>query len=157
MLVKEVMSESVATIGADATLEEAAQTMFARGVDALLVMDGKRLAGIIGLRDMFTAPRLASQASEMPRGRTEHELRAVWRSQTVRNQMTDQVLTVTEELPAMEAAALMANLGKHPLPVLRAGKVVGTIDRWDIVRALLGVASQTAVTAADHALDGAGA
>jgi acetoin utilization protein AcuB len=157
MLVKEVMSESLATIGAEATLEEAAQTMLARGVDALLVMDGKRLAGIIGLRDMFTAPRSASLAERMPGRLTELDLRAVWRSQTVRNQMTDQVLTVTEELPVMEAAALMANLGKHPLPVLRAGKVVGTIDRWDVVRALLGLESQTIVTPGNHALDGAGA
>lgn len=153
MLVQDVMSTSVATITADATLEEAACAMLAHGVDVLLVMDGEDLAGIIGLRDLFTVPVAASLARSMPGGRTEHALRAVWRSQTVRDQMTDQVLTVNEELPAMQAAALMVNLGKHPLPVLRDGKVVGTIDRWHIVRAILEL--PVADSAADRAHDGA--
>lgn len=155
MLVREIMSERLAAISCDATLDEAAHMMLGLGLDALLVMDGETLAGIIGLRDLFTAPYSASLVTGVPIRRTEHELRAVWNSQTLRNQMTDQVLTVPEELPVMEAAALMANLGKHPLPVLRAGSVVGTIDRRDIVRALLGQPLQTAVTPAGHATDGA--
>lgn len=153
MFVREVMSEHLATIAADATLEEAAHVMITHSVDALLVMDGRVLAGVIGLRDLFTAPLSASLVSGMPRRRTELDLRAVWQSQSVRNQMTDQVIVVADELPVMEAAALMANLGKHPLPVLRNNEVVGAIDRRDIVRALLGMEPPIAVAPAELAAD----
>lgn len=155
MFVKDVISESVAAIGVGTTLEDAAHTMLAHSVDALLVMDGERLAGIIGVRDLFTVPLAVSLAPGMPGGRTEYELQSVGRSQTVRNQMDDQVLTVDEELPVIKAAPLMVNLGKHPLPVLRGGRVIGAIDRWHTVRAILELEWPDAVGAADPAPDGA--
>jgi len=51
--------------------------------------------------------------------------------------MNDRVRSVTEEATVLQAAATMVNTGKHPLPVMRAGQVVGVIDRADVVRALL--------------------
>jgi CBS domain-containing protein len=42
---------SVATIGPDASLNEATQEMIARGVRLLIVMEGERVAGLITARD----------------------------------------------------------------------------------------------------------
>jgi CBS domain-containing protein len=65
------------------------------------------------------------------------QLLADWKCIPVRNVMNDRVRSVTEEATVLQAAATMVNTGKHPLPVMRAGQVVGVIDRADVVRALL--------------------
>jgi len=41
------------------------------------------------------------------------------------------------ETPLLQAAALMPNSGKHPLPVRRDGRIVVIISREGTVRALL--------------------
>jgi CBS domain-containing protein len=137
MLVKDVMRSEVIHIGSPAILHEAAELMLARGVDTLLVMEDEQLLGVIGLRDLFTAPLSASYGNRMNNLRSEQDLFDIWQKQTVGNVMNDRVLTVTDEMPLMSAAALMVNSGKHPLPVTHDGKVVGMIARTDVVRALL--------------------
>jgi CBS domain-containing protein len=51
--------------------------------------------------------------------------------------MNEKVMSVVEETTLLRAVELMVNSGKHPLPVLRNGKVVGVISRIDVVRGLL--------------------
>lgn len=137
MLVKDMMSTELISIDSHANLAEAAQKMLERGVDALLVMHEGSLKGILGLRDLFTTPISASHADRMYNWRSERQLLEAWRSQTVYNLLNDEMLTVSDDLPLMQAAALMVNSGKHPLPVTRRGEIVGTIERIDVVRALL--------------------
>jgi CBS domain-containing protein len=137
MLVRDIMRTDIVQIHPQATLEEAARMMLQHRVNTLFVIQSDVLLGVIGLRDLFTAPLPASYASRMPGQRSAEQLLESWRDSIVGNQMNDQPLTVTEEAPATQAAALMVNNGKHPLPVVRDGRVVGTIDRFDIVRAVL--------------------
>jgi len=139
MLVKDVMHSEFVCIQPQVSLYEAAQKMLASGVEALLVMEGARLVGVVGLRDLFTAPLPAHYGLAMFGGRDEARLLADWKTIPVSNVMNDRVRSVKEESPLLEAAATMVNTGKHPLPVLRAGQVVGVIDRADVVGALLGV------------------
>jgi len=139
MLVKDVMHSEFVCIQPQVSLYEAAQKMLASGVEALLVMENERLVGVVGLRDLFTAPLPSHYGMAMFDGRNEAQLLADWKCIPVRNVMNDRVRFVTEEATVLQAAATMVNSGKHPLPVLRAGQVVGTIDRADVVRALLGV------------------
>lgn len=143
MLVKDMMRTELISIGSQANLAEAAQTMLRHGVDALLVIDEGRVMGIVGLRDLFTTPISASHADRMYTWSSEQQLLEAWRSQTVYNLLNDEMLTVSEDLPLMQAAALMINSGKHPLPVTRCGEIVGIIDRIDVVRALLTVEEST--------------
>ena len=56
MLVKDVMQFRMVSISPDATLGAAAEAMLTQGVDTLMVMDGERWLGVMGLRDLFTAP-----------------------------------------------------------------------------------------------------
>jgi CBS domain-containing protein len=137
MRVKDAMCSEVVAIGPDATLQEAADSMLIHHVKTLLVMEDGVLVGVIGLRDLFTTPRHASYGGRMTERRSEEALLESWQSTDVRMQMNDQPLVVSEELPLLAAAALMVNGGKHPLPVLRDGQVVGVISRSDVVAAVL--------------------
>jgi CBS domain-containing protein len=138
MLVKDAMVMSVISIAPQATLREAAETMLARGVDTLFVMEDGQLVGVVGLRDLFTAPLRASWGSRMSEQRTEKSLTQVWRGHIVGNIMDTRVLTVPTEMALTQAAALMVNSGKHPLLVRQDGRFIGAISRADVMRALLG-------------------
>jgi CBS domain-containing protein len=137
MRVKDAMCAEVVAVDPDATLQDAADMMLVHHVKTLLVMDEGVLLGVIGLRDLFTTPRSASYGGHMTERRSEEALLETWRGTTVRMQMNDQPIVVSEELPLLAAAALMVNGGKHPLPVLRDGKVAGVISRSDVVQAVL--------------------
>jgi len=138
MLVKDFMHTNVLQIQRHATLREAAEIMLANRVDALVIEgeDGT-LQGVVGLRDLFTAPIPAHYGNPMFRHDNESQLLEVWTTVTVQDLMNDKVLSVSEETTLMRALELMVNTGKHPLPVLRDGRVVGIISRSDIARAVL--------------------
>lgn len=141
MLVKDVMHTGFVCIYPQASLYEAAEKMVANRVEVLLVTEGERLVGVVGLRDLFTTPLPAHYGLAMFERHSEAQLLANWKTILVRNMMNDRIRSVKEESSPLEAAATMVNSGKHPLPVLRAGQVVGVVDRADVVRGLLGVKS----------------
>jgi CBS domain-containing protein len=141
MLVKDVMHSEFICIHPQASLYEAAEKMVANRAEVLLVMDSERWVGVVGLRDLFTAPLPARYGMAMFERHSEAQLVADWKTILVSNVMNDRIRSVKEESSLLEAAATMVNTGKHPLPVRRAEQVVGVIDRGDVVRALLGVKS----------------
>jgi CBS domain-containing protein len=111
--------------------------MIENQLDTLLVIEGGQLLGVIGLRDLFTAPVVAYPGVSMRRYDSPTQLEEVWKSNPVQSSMNQNVMSIDEETSILRAAELMANYGKHLLPVLSAGQVVGTISRTDIVRAIL--------------------
>jgi CBS domain-containing protein len=137
MIVKDCFHTELVQIHPDATLLEAAERMLASNTETLLVMEGNRLLGVIGLRDLFTAPVPAYYGNTMLHHENEAKLLRIWKTTPVRNLMNERVLAVNEGVTLLRALQLMINTGKHPLPVLRDGKVIGTISRMDIVRALV--------------------
>jgi CBS domain-containing protein len=137
MVVKDVMNTRVLSIEPQATLLEAAKKMLADGIDTLLVIENDELLGVIGLRDLFTAPIPAHYGNFMLRHENEAQLLNIWQSTPVQNLMNEKVISVSEETTLLRAVELMVNSGKHPLPVLRDGKVLGVISRADVVRELL--------------------
>lgn len=137
MLVCDVMTPNVPTIAADAMLASAAEKMLAEHTDTLFVVEGERLVGTIGLRDLFTAPIPAHFEGATLRQSDLDALRQVWNRTRVEHLMNTNVLSVTEDTPLLKAAEIMINSGKHPLPVLRQGAVVGMITRQAVVRAVL--------------------
>jgi len=137
MVVKDVVHTRALFIEPEATLFDAAKKMLANNVNSLLVMENDELFGVIGLRDLFTAPIPAHYGNPMLRHNDETQLLDIWKTTPVRNLVNDNVLTVNEDTTLLRALELMVNTGKHPLPVMQDGKVVGTISRMDIVRAVL--------------------
>ena len=137
MLVKDIMRTEVLHIGPQATLMEAAEKLLVNRVDTLLVLKGDELLGVIGLRDLFTAPIPAHYGNPMVQHDNGAQLLNIWNTMPIQDLMNEKVITIREETSLLRAAQLMVNSGKHPLPVLRGGKVVGVISRSDIARALL--------------------
>ena len=135
--VKDVMKTDLPSIPRDGRLLEAAQWMMASGAEALFVMEGDRLLGMVGLRDLFTAPVPAHYGGGMHAHRDADQLVEVWERTPVHYLMNEKLITVSEDAPVLRAAELMVNTGRHPLPVLQAGRLVGAVSRADVVRALL--------------------
>ena len=137
MLVKDFMQTDVLSIEPQASLLEAAQKILSGEVDTLLVIEDEKLLGMIGLRDLFTAPIPAHYGNPMVKHDNEEQFLSIWKETSVQNLMNQKVISVDENTTLSRAAELMANTGKHPLPVLRDGRVLGVISRADIVRVLL--------------------
>jgi CBS domain-containing protein len=114
------MSRDLLTVGPDDRLGEAAKRMVARGVGAVLVMEGERLGGILTERDLLKA--VASGLSEDDR---------------VRDWMTRHPETVEASDATEHAAALMIHGGFRHLPVMEGGAVAGIISIRDLMRVAL--------------------
>lgn len=113
---------AVWSIGPDASVYEAIKMMAEKGVGALLVVEGGRLAGIISERDYARKVILLGKSSaETP----------------VREIMTDRVFYVHPEQSVEECMALMTEKHIRHLPVLRGNEVAGVISIGDLVKALI--------------------
>jgi CBS domain-containing protein len=114
------MSRELLRAAPDETIAEAAKHMVARGVGAVLVMDGERLEGILTERDILKAVAV---------GLTE--------SVRVRDWMTRSPETIEASDSTGHAAALMIHGGFRHLPVLDGGEIVGIVSIRDLVRVTL--------------------
>lgn len=114
------MSRNLLTVAPDDRLGEAARRMDARGVGAVLVLDGERLSGILTERDLLKA---------VARGFSEAARVADW--------MTKNPETIEASDSTDHAAALMIHGGFRHLPVLEEGKVAGIISIRDLMRVAL--------------------
>jgi CBS domain-containing protein len=114
------MSRDLLTVGPDDRLGEAAKRMVARGVGAVLVMEGERLGGILTERDLLKA--VARGLSDDAR---------------VRDWMTRHPETVEASDATEHAGALMIHGGFRHLPVMDGSAVVGIISIRDLMRVAL--------------------
>jgi CBS domain-containing protein len=114
------MSRDLLTVGPDDRLGDAAKRMVARGVGAVLAMDGDRLAGILTERDLLKA--VARGLSDDAR---------------VRDWMTRHPETIEASEATDHAAALMIHGGFRHLPVTDGDAVVGIISIRDLMRVAL--------------------
>ena len=114
------MTRELLTIEPDARLAEAARRMTDRGVGAVVVFDGDRLAGILTERDLLKA------------------LATGYRDDTSVSQwMTRNPDTVDADEATDQAASLMIHGGFRHLPVLDEGRVVGILSIRDLMRVAL--------------------
>jgi CBS domain-containing protein len=118
--VGEVMSTTLLTVDATATLTEAAAQMDARGVGAALVMNGERLSGILTERDVLRA---------VATGGIEGTKVGAW--------MTHDPDTVGPDERPGHAAAIMIHGGFRHLPVLDGDLPVGIISIRDLMRLVI--------------------
>jgi CBS domain-containing protein len=118
--VGEVMSTTLLTVDATATLTDAAAQMDARGVGAALVMNGERLSGILTERDVLRA---------VATGGVEGTKVGAW--------MTHDPDTVGPDERPGHAAAIMIHGGFRHLPVLDGDTPVGIISIRDLMRLVI--------------------
>jgi CBS domain-containing protein len=127
-VVSEHMSQDLLTVSAGDRLGEAAKRMVARGVGAVLVMEGDRLDGILTERDLMRA--VATGYSDDAR---------------VGDWMTRQPETVDASDATDHAASLMIHGGFRHLPVVDQGRVAGIISIRDLMRVALADSSPRGV------------
>jgi CBS domain-containing protein len=114
------MTKDLLTLEAEATLGDAAKRMAERGVGAVVVLAGERLAGILTERDILRAVATGFE----PDARV-----ADW--------MTRHPETIESEDTTDHAAALMIHGGFRHLPVVDAGEIKGILSIRDLMRVAL--------------------
>jgi len=114
------MSRNLLTTEPAARLIDAAKSMAARGVGAVIVLEGDRLVGILTERDML---RAVAQGFES--------------DAKVADWMTAHPETIEADDSTGHAAALMIHGGFRHLPVLEDGALAGILSIRDLMRVAL--------------------
>ena len=132
MLVGDRMSHPVVTIPPDMPVVDALNLMRVEHIRRTPVVDEKgKLVGIVSGKDLLNAsPSAATTLSVW-------EINYLLSKITVKDVMTKDVVTITEDTPIEEAARIMADNKIGGLPVVRDGKVVGIITETDLFKILL--------------------
>ena len=119
--VSEHMTASLLTVSAEATLGEAAAAMAARGVGAVVVLQGESVAAILTERDVMKAVAAGKDGSA-----------------PVNEWMTPHPDTIEPSDTTDHAASLMIHGGFRHLPVVEAdGRVVGIVSIRDLMKVAL--------------------
>ena len=149
MRAKDVMSSPVTTIGAGATVRDAARLLINSQVSALPVVDQRNvMAGIVSEVDLIR--RVVGESND-PTQLHAHlgdpDSQEVL-SLTVADIMTRDVVTATEETSLEDVATLMLEHQTKRIPIVRGTDVVGIVSRIDLVKAMLSHGGPGAAVAA---------
>lgn len=141
MQAQDVMTTKVATIGAEATVRDAAKLMLERGVSALPVVDEKEhVVGIVSEGDLVRRQELGTETtgSWWLLALTEGAARDYRKThaRAVRDVMTRPVIGVRPSASLKQIAKLMEERRIKRVPVLDAGRLLGIVSRADLVRQL---------------------
>lgn len=115
--VSEFMTKKLITISPEASVFDATRLMSEKNIGSVIVVEGKRLVGIITERDILTvvSSRLSPEKTQ------------------VKEIMSKPVVTCTPECNIDEAASLMqAHKIKH-LPVVKGDELVGIFTTYDLM------------------------
>ena len=102
----------------NASVYSALQLMADKGVGLLIVLEGEKLIGVFSERDYARKVEL--------RGRTAKDT-------TVREVMTEKVVSVTPDNTVPECMALMNKHRIRHLPVVEGGKVIGVLSNRNLL------------------------
>jgi CBS domain-containing protein len=119
MLVGEIMHADVKTANTEDTFADVAKTMRTNGISSVVVLDGKKLAGIVTERDIVNL---------VAAGGDPH-------TTTVAHGMTRRDLaTVTPKTDVTEATETMVARNIRHLPIVDGDEVVGIVSIRDLTR-----------------------
>ena len=124
MLVREVMTESVVTAAADATVREVAELMRERNVGSVVLVSDGEAVGFLTDRDLTVSVLAAGRSG----------------SDAAREFASSPVITAEPDLPAEEAGELMVRHGVRRLVVMADDELVGVVALDDL--AASGLASE---------------
>ncbi|HXX31618.1 MAG TPA: CBS domain-containing protein [Myxococcaceae bacterium] len=132
MRVHEVMTSPVHSVGATTSLADASETMRVHRVHHLLVVDGRRVLGVLSARDLLGRPPGAVETA-----------------------MSAPVVSVSPTTTIRQAANLLRGHGVGCIPVLEAGRPVGMVTVSDLLELVgrgadRGVAESTRWTLRDR-------
>lgn len=119
MLVKDVMNKQVKTIYKEASIQEAVRIMTENRIGSLIVVENKRLIGIITERDILTKV----VAKSIP---TDTKVKEI---------MVSKVISITPDKHIEDAAELMTKNKIKKIPVVFNNKLIGIVTATDLVAA----------------------
>jgi len=136
VLVREVMSTSVRSVSAGATVEEAMRLLSTHCITSLPVVEGAadvdgRVVGILSEADV-----LRHVLSGDPRAHLRPVTTRDAAPRVVREVMTAEPFLTRPAADLREVAEAMLAHGWKSVPVVDAGRLVGVVSRSDVVRAL---------------------
>lgn len=146
MLVRELMSKDVITVGPDTPITQIISLLAGQAISGLPVVVGDKLVGIVSEGDLvmrekpvrtpaaiaFLGALLFVKSFEQ----TYEELRRHVGA-TAADVMTKDVITIGPDATVTEAASLILDRDVKRLPVVEGDRLVGILTRKDLVRALL--------------------
>jgi len=123
--VKNVLQEKgqdLWSIEPDAMVYDAIELMARKGVGALLVLEGEKLAGIISERDYTRKVILQGKSSRETR---------------IRSIMTSPVICTDADQDIKKCMSLMTSKNIRHLPVLENHRLVGIVSLGDLVKTII--------------------
>ena len=139
---KDVMAAPVFTVRPETGVKDIAALMLTYKISGLpVVTTDEELVGIVTEADLLHKESGLKRKDltfwkGLPFGRTPASIRKA-EGVTAAELMSSPVLTVEEDTPLREAAALMVRRKINRLPVMRAGRLVGIVSRNDVLRAFV--------------------
>ena len=112
----DVMTGEIVTVAPEGTLGEAAERMAEQGVGSAVVLDSGRLIGILTERDLLKAVAGRVHTSEA----------------RVREWMTADPITASDETSADQAIRTMLDNGFRHLPIVENERAVGIVSIRDL-------------------------
>lgn len=148
---KDIMTKDVITVKPATTVEDFARILMKHGISgAPVVDDNENLMGIVTENDLIrknsrlhipTVLRLFDAFIPIGTSKLEVEIKKM-ASSTVGEICTKKVITVSDETSMEDVATMMAEKNVHLLPVLKEGKLVGIIGKKDLIKGIVGEASE---------------
>ena len=114
MRIFDVMSRDVVSIKPDADVGAAREALRRDEIDHLVVLEGKKVVGIVSDKDLASAQEV----------------------RTVRSAMTRGVVTIAPSATLRKAASVMLGRSIGCLPVVEDGRLVGIVTTSDLLSAL---------------------
>ncbi|VAX22269.1 CBS domain protein sometimes clustered with YjeE [hydrothermal vent metagenome] len=145
--VKDIMTEDPMTVSPTTSVRDLAVSLIEKNYTGAPVVDEDgTLVGVVTESDLIYQhknlhlPTVITLFDSVLTLGGSHELETQIKKMLgseVADIMTKEILSVDEETSLDDVATIMSEKGKHYLPVLRAEKLVGVVDRSDVVRAII--------------------
>lgn len=140
MLVKDIMTSGVRSVTPDTPLTEVVSLMCLNRYSGLPVVDGDKLVGIVAEKDVLA--RMFPSLEELMGGMASidlDELMGRYKEVVqlkVSDVMASDPITVSPDMHALRAAAVMARHKFRRIPVASGGELVGMLSVGDVHKAI---------------------
>jgi CBS domain-containing protein len=130
LMVREMMTTTVATLGRNDTLDLADDLMSMGRIRHLPVLEEGRVVGVVSQRDLFRS------ALAVALGYGERAQKLLLKTITVKRVMSEPAISIAPDATVTEAACLMLEHKIGCLPVVEGQTLVGIVTETDILRAM---------------------
>jgi len=114
MIARDIMTTNVITVGENLKILEVCKVLTEKRVSGVPVVNKEgKLVGVVTERDLLLHSPLVTSVKDI---------------------MTREVVTVTENTPAEEISRLLLTHSIKRVPVIRGEKIVGIVSRLDILK-----------------------